>query len=310
MTSAWTATPGIAARARSTTLRVVRGQVPAAHAPEDAVVARLQRQVEMRQRARRALDPGREQVVVDVLGLDRAQPDPLDVRLGEDPAHEAREGEGGSRVRAAMAALRPAAVVGPDVDPGEDDLAVARDQGPPDVRQHRVRRQRPLGAAGLRDDAVGAVERAAVLDLDEGSRALDRRAIVGDPVDRGCHARQRRQRPGRRLARAWVPVPVDRQQRLELGEERGLALVADQSRVGVDPGERLGPDLDRTAGDDDLGIGVGAARAADGGARLLVGGGGDGARVDEVEVGPRDRGRRAGPRPRGAGAPRPPSPTG
>ena len=70
--------------------RVVRGQVPAAHAPEHAVVARLERQVEVRQRPRRAVDPGREQVVVDVLGLDRAQADPLDVRLGEDPAHEAR----------------------------------------------------------------------------------------------------------------------------------------------------------------------------------------------------------------------------
>ena len=93
MTSAWTATPGIAARARSTTARVVGGQVPAAHAAEDAVVARLERQVEVRQRARRAVDPGREQLVVDVLGLDRAEPDPLDVRLGEDPPHEARERE-------------------------------------------------------------------------------------------------------------------------------------------------------------------------------------------------------------------------
>ena len=170
--------------------------------------------------------------------------------------------------------------------------------------------QRPLGAAGLRDDAVRAVERAAVLDLDERSRPLDRRAVVGDPVDRGRHARERRQRRRRHRARARGARARDRQQRLELGEERGLALVADQARVGVDPGERLGPDLDRTAGDDDLGVGVGAARAADGGARLLVGGGGDGARVDEVEVGARDRGRRAGRRPRAAAAPRPPSPTG
>jgi hypothetical protein len=223
-----------------------------------------------------------------VLGLDRAQADPLDPGLDEDPTHEAGQREGGAGVGAAMPALRPAAVVGPDVDPGEDDLAVAGGQGPADVREHRVRRERPLGTAGLRDDAVGAVEGAAVLHLDEGPRPLDRGAIVGDPVDAaryGVDARQRGEGCLRAVARAVGSLPDDRQQRLELGVERGLGVVADQARAGVDPREGLGAHLHGTPGDDDLGVGIRTARTADGGARLLVGGGRDRAGVDEVEVG-------------------------
>ena len=78
MTSAWMATPGIAASRPVHDPRVVRGEVAAAHPAEDAVVARLERQVEVRQRPRRAVDPGVEQVVVHVLRLDRAEADPLD----------------------------------------------------------------------------------------------------------------------------------------------------------------------------------------------------------------------------------------
>ena len=52
-----------------------------------------------------------------------------------------------------------------------------------DVDEDLLRRQRSLGAAGARDDAVGAEERAAVLHLDEGSGPLDGRAVVRDTVD-------------------------------------------------------------------------------------------------------------------------------
>ena len=75
---------------------VVGGQVAAAHPAQHAVVARLERQVEVRQRPRRAVDPGREQLVVDVLRLDRAEADPLDVGLGQDPPDEAGQRQGAS----------------------------------------------------------------------------------------------------------------------------------------------------------------------------------------------------------------------
>ena len=151
-----------------------------------------------------------EQLVVDVLGLDGAQAEALDGRLGEDPPDEAGERERRACVGAARPPLRPAAVVGADVDPGQDDLPVAGGDRPAHVGEDDLRRERALGAAGRRDDAVRAVERAAVLDLDERARPFDRGAIVGDPVDRRSdhvHARQRRERPasssrGRRLRAA------------------------------------------------------------------------------------------------------------
>ena len=120
--------------------RVVGRQVAPAHPPEHAVVARLERQVDVRHRPRRAVGPDAEQLVVDVLRLDRRDPDPLDLGLVEDPPDEAGERQRGPAVGAAEAALRPAAVVGPDVDPGQDDLAMAG-------RERRVgrRRGRPPG---------------------------------------------------------------------------------------------------------------------------------------------------------------------
>ena len=149
-------------------------------------------------------------------------------------------------------------------------------------REDRLGRERPLGAAGPRDDAVGAEERAAVLDLDERPGALDGRAIVGDAVDR---SRRRAPTPDSVGSGPRASWPSRAEQRLELGEERGLAVVADQARVGVDRRERLGPDLDGAARDDDLGARVRPARPANGGARLLVGRRGDRARVHEDEVG-------------------------
>ena len=57
--SAWMATPGIARRSRATSCRVGRGVVAAAHAPQDRVVARLQRDVEVGQAPARRSRPRR-----------------------------------------------------------------------------------------------------------------------------------------------------------------------------------------------------------------------------------------------------------
>ena len=103
---------------------------------------------------------------------------------------------------------------------------------------------------------------------------------------------------------------TDPQQPLQLRQERGLVLVAHQARTGVHGRECRRVHLDGAAGHDDLRVRVRAAGAADGGAGLLVGGGGHGAGVDEVEVRGRVAGRRAGRRPRAGAGPPPPSRTG
>ena len=233
------------------------------------------------------------------------------VCLDEDPAHEAREGEGGSRVRAAMAALRPAAVVGPDVDPGEDDLAMARAEGPPDVREHRVRRQRPLGAAGLRDDAVGAVERAAVLDLDEGPRALDRRAVVGDPVDRAV---PRPESVGSGPACTWpapgCPCPSIASSASSSARNAALPSLPTSRASASIRANASGPTWTEQPVTTISASGL-ARRARRTAARDFSSAVAVTVQVlTRYEVGAGDRGRRAGPRPRGAAAPRLPSPTG
>ena len=165
--------------------------------------------MEVRQRARGALHPGRQEGVVHVLGLDGAEPDPLHGGLGQDPSHEAGQRQGCTNVRSAGSSLGPAAVVGADVDPGQHDLPVSGGEGPAHVRQHDVRRQRPLLASGPRDDAVRAVEGAAVLDLDEGPGALDRDPAVGDAVDAGGPATRPR-RPTAWAARHRAARAADR----------------------------------------------------------------------------------------------------
>ena len=213
---------------------VVGREVAAAHPSEHAVVAGLERQVEVRHRPRRAVGPDAEQLVVDVLRLDRREAHPLDRRLVEDPPDEAGKRQGRSGVGAAEAALRPAAVVRPDVDPGQDDLAMARAERASDVEQHGLRGEAPLRAARRRDDAVGAEERAAVLDLHERPRPLDRGAAVGDPLD--LDARQGWQRP--RDARVTAPWRRA-DQPLDLLEQRVLRPVVDEPRGGIRGGERL-----------------------------------------------------------------------
>ena len=156
---------------------------------------------------------------------------------------------------------------------------MARAQRAPHVLEHRRRGEAPLGATRRRDDAIGAEERAAVLDLDERASSLDRRAAVVDALD--LDTRQGRQRAihaGSRTTRDGAGVP---DQPLELRDEAVLAAVVDEAggRIGLLEGRPA--DLDRATGHDDLGVRVQPPGAADGVARLCVGLAGDRAGVDE-----------------------------
>src|SRR5439155_13366203 len=200
-----------------------------------------------------AVRPDPEEVVVDVLRLDRRDPDPLDSRLVEDPADEAGEGQRRSGVGAAEAALGPAAVVRPDVDPGQDDLPMTDGEGPPDVGEDGLGGEAPFRPARGRDDAVGAEERAAVLDLDEGPGPLDRRPAVGDPLD--LDAGEGRQWPSEGSAiDPSLGRPPD--EGVDLGEEGVLRAIVDEAGGRIDRRERLASDLDGAARDDEPGGGA------------------------------------------------------
>ena len=129
---------------------------------------------------------------------------------------------------------------------------------PPDVGEDGLGRERALRAAGSRDDAVRAVERAAVLHLDVGPRPIDPVAAVGDAVERraraaaGDHdAGERRQRPVERPVDRLEPVLRQPEEPLDLGEQPVLVLVGDEASRRIDGGERRPADLDRAAGGDD-----------------------------------------------------------
>ena len=68
------------------------------------------------------------------------------------------------------------------------------------------------------------------------------------------------------------------------GEEVLLVVAEDEGDAG-DFFNLGGGHLGETSHDDDLGVGIGAVGLADGGAAFLFGDGGDGAGVDDVQVG-------------------------
>ena len=88
------------------------GRVAASHRAQDAVVAGLERDVEVARGGRRLAQRGDERVA-HVVDLDRAEPQAVEARRRADLAHEARQVVAGVAVAEAA-----------EVDPGEDDLAV------------------------------------------------------------------------------------------------------------------------------------------------------------------------------------------
>ena len=102
--------------------------------------------------------------VVDVVDLDRREPQALETRRRARRADEARQVVAG--VAVAVAA---------EVDPGQDDLTVALRDPARDLVQHRVRAAAARRAAHERDDAEVARERAAVLHLHERAHAVEPR---------------------------------------------------------------------------------------------------------------------------------------
>ena len=166
--------------------RYVATRVAAAHRAEHAVVAGLERHVQVPADGRRLAQRG-DELVVDVVDLDRGEAQPLEPRRRARLAHEARQAVAGRAVAVAA-----------EVDPGEHDLAVALLDAAPDLGEHGVGAAAARGAAHERDHAEGAREAAAVLHLDERAHAVEPRVGL-DAADRADVARDER---GRLLAAA------------------------------------------------------------------------------------------------------------
>ena len=139
-----------------------------------------------------------EQRVLDVDDLDAREPDPLHTR---DPGHLHHQ-------LAELEAAVGVAVVA-DADAGHDHLRLPLDDAAAHLLEHRPGRARAGRAPDGRDDAVRAVAVAAVLDLDEATRARGgRRALAGQQIvlevgagaDGPGDRPRRRRRPCRRTA--------------------------------------------------------------------------------------------------------------
>ena len=150
------------------------------HCAQNGVVAGLERHVQVRADDRRLVQ-GRDEVVVDVVDLDRREPQALDALDRAGGADQAGQRHPGGAVAEAT-----------EVDAREDDLTMALGDAPADLSEHRVGAAAAGGAADERDHAERTRERAAVLDLHERAHAVeprvrlhaaDRADIAGDRLD-------------------------------------------------------------------------------------------------------------------------------
>ena len=143
-------------------------------------------------------------------------------------------------------------------------------------------------SAGERDGTVGAEVVAAVLDFEEGAGAVAEGVLRGEGGEGlggliNRIARINRITLNTRINRSILII----QSFLILEEcwEEVFAVVAEHEADAGELLELFSGHLGEAADDGYLGFGVGAVGLADGVAALLLGGGGDGAGVDEVEVG-------------------------
>ena len=123
-----------------------------------------------------------------MVDLDRGEPQAREAGRGAGGAHEARQVEPGRAVAVAA-----------EVDPGQDDLAVALRDAALDLGEHALGRRLRDAPRTCGNDAERAREAAAVLHLHEGAdpvepdvgpHAADRADVAGDELGRAL-ARER-----------------------------------------------------------------------------------------------------------------------
>src|SRR5919109_2523937 len=137
--------------------------------------------MEVARDGRRLLERAHE-LGVDVVDLDRRQAQALQTGYRSRLADESRELVAASAVAVAT-----------EVDPRQDDLAMALRDAAAHLAEHRLRRPAPRRAANERDNAEVARETAAVLDLHEGAHAVEPRVRL-HAAERPDVARDERRR--------------------------------------------------------------------------------------------------------------------
>ena len=184
---------GRTARRRSTRPQEEIAAVPAVHRLEDAVGARLHRQVQVRHELRH-LAMGGDQIVVHVARMGGGVADARQaLDLGQRP-DQPRQRPGRPPVRARLA------VIGVDVLAEQRDLDRARRHQLARLGQHRRSRPRIFGAARIGHDAEGAELVAAFLDRQE--RRAGAHAVAAPAGGRTCSRPGNRCRARRRPAGA------------------------------------------------------------------------------------------------------------
>ncbi len=148
-----------------------RDGITAPHRTEHAVVAGLERDVQVRAHGR-CVAQGVDERVVHVVDLDRREAEPLEPGCRAGLAHEPRQ----------VVAGRPVAVAA-EVDAGEHDLAMPLIHAAGDLGEYRVRTAAARRAADERDHAEVAREAATVLHLDERAHPVEARVRL-DATDR------------------------------------------------------------------------------------------------------------------------------
>src|SRR3989304_5003079 len=135
--------------------------VTAGHPFEDLVVATLQGQVDIATEAGRSAEESNH-LRFDLVGMERAQPDPRARRLVQQALQQRRQGHPRSQIPS----------MGPQVDSGEDDLGMPTRGEAPALFHHPIRGEAAIRAPDRRDDTEGTSEVAPVLDLQEGTRPI------------------------------------------------------------------------------------------------------------------------------------------
>ena len=127
-------------RSRSHSAKASARRVPPLHALEDQIVARLQREMEMRHEPR-LLGDGAKRLCIDLDRIERRQPQPLELRHQlQDPPNESAERRPARQVGA----------VGGDVDAGQHHLADPAGDQPADLLDRDAGRNRARAAAADR----------------------------------------------------------------------------------------------------------------------------------------------------------------
>ena len=182
-----------------------------------------------------------EQIAIDLDGIDRGNPQPLQLRhVPQDLLDQLPE----------LRRARQIGAIAGDIDAGQHDLGMAALDQRADLFDHGAHRHRARIAAAIGDDAEGAAMIAAVLHLHEDARQagleafeqMRRHLLDRHDVGRPRSSRCRRCRSRRAIERrARVPPRL----------AAHLVVIADDAIDLGHVGEHLGLGLRRAAGDDD-----------------------------------------------------------